>query len=206
MNLARVAAIAAVILLAPGVDAAAHEKKAVGRLVLTIGWEEEPALAGFRNAIDVAVADAAGAPVVDPAGSLSVEVSFGNDRVTLPLLASGRQPGTYRAPLIPTRAGVYTFHVTGTVKQQAIDASSSCSDKTFACVGEATDLQFPAKDPTTGQLAERVSRALPRAEDAAGRASSARVFALVAIALATAALVAAYARGRAAPRSGGPRD
>jgi len=187
------------VLLAAGA-ASAHDRKSVGRLVLTIGWEDEPALAGFRNAIEVAVADAAGAPVADPA-SLTVDVSFGGDRVTLPLRPAGRQPGRYRALLIPTRAGAYTFRVSGTVGQQTIDLSSPCSDRTFECVADAADLQFPAKDPTTGQLAERMSRGLPRGEEAASHAATARVVAFAALAIAVAALVVAVRRGRDAART-----
>jgi hypothetical protein len=199
MNLARVACVAAVVCLTAGA-VSAHDRKIAGRFVLTIGWEDEPALAGFKNAIDVAVADAAGAPVVDPVASLTVDVSFGSDRVTLPLRPAGRQPGRYRAPLIPTRAGTYTFRVAGMVGAQPIELSSSCSDTTFECVADAADLQFPARDPTTGQLAERIGRGLPRVEAAAGRASSARLVALAAIAIAAAALVVAWiGRGSAAP-------
>ena len=152
-----------------------------GQLHLTIGWGDEPAFSGFKNFVDVDVADADGKPVTDAAGPLAVEISFGEERTTLPLLPSRNLPGKFRAWIVPTRAGAYTFHITGTVKGQAIDVTSSCSDKTFACVTDASDVQFPAKDPSLGQLADSVKRVLPRADRAAEMAANARIVAFLAI-------------------------
>ena len=187
--------------LLPGAGGvSAHEHKEIGALRLTIGWADEPAYSGFRNAIEVDIADAAGAPVVDPAGALTVEVSFGEQRITLPLRHSTRRPGKFAAPLVPTRPGTYSFHFTGTVKGQPIDTTSTCSDTTFACVTDVSAVQFPAKDPSTGQLAERLSRALPRAEGALAAASTARF--LAGAALLAAALAIALAAGGRRGRKG----
>jgi hypothetical protein len=174
----------------------AHDRKAAGPFVLTIGWGDEPALAGVRNFVDVAVADAAGAPVASPDTSLVVEVSFGGNRTTLPLAGRAQQPGRFRAPIIPSRAGTYSFHISGTIRHQAIDVTSTCSDKTFECVADTADLQFPAKDPSAGQLAERLERALPRADEATRRAARAEWIAMGAIVLAAGALAFAVIRAR----------
>jgi hypothetical protein len=172
-----------------------HERQVVGQYRLTIGWGDEPAFTGSKNFVSVAVADAAGKPVVDPSASLAVEVSFGDERIKLPLRPAFQRPEEFRAWLLPTRSGTYSFHITGTVKGQMIDTVSTCSDKTFACVADVSALQFPVKDPSTGQLAERVDRALPRAEGAVDTAAGARRTALAAIAVAVLALVAAIALG-----------
>jgi hypothetical protein len=111
-------------------------------------------------------------------------------------------PGRFRASLVPTRAGTYAFHVTGTVKGQAVDVRSTCSESTFHCVSDASDLQFPAKDPSTGQLAESIGRALPRAERALDTAAGARRLALVAVAVAGLALVVAVVLGARKGRQG----
>jgi len=184
----------AALLLALLQPALAHETQSVKQYRLTLGWGDEPAYSGYRNSVDVDLADGAGAPVTDLAGgSLAVEVSFGDERIVLPLLPAGQRPGRFRAGLVPTRAGTYTFHVTGTVKGQTIDARSTCSEETFHCVTDASELQFPAKDPSAGQLAESIGRALPRAERAMDAATSARSTAIAAIALAALALVVAIA-------------
>jgi hypothetical protein len=60
-------------------------------------------------------------------------------------------------------------------------------------------MQFPAKDPSTAELADRLSRSLPRAEraiDAATRAWWMAVAAMVLSACAIAALGVTALRGR----------
>jgi len=199
----RVCVLAAAVFLAASHPAAAHETQSVKQYRLTIGWGEEPAYSGERNSVDVDVKDGAGQPVADlGGGSLSVEVVFGDERIVLPLLPARTVAGRFRAALVPTRAGTYAFHVTGTVKGQAVDVRSTCSESTFHCVSDASDLQFPAKDPSTGQLAESIGRALPRAERALDTAAGARRLALVAVAVAGLALVVAVVLGARKGRQG----
>lgn len=145
-----------------GVDdvAAAHESLEAGGLRVTIGWRDEPAYAGVANAVQVIVVDDQGAPANDPKASLLTEVTFGDELRVLPLSPSGVRAGEYTAPLVPTRAGTYAFHVSGTVNGQTIDLSSTCSEQTFDCVTDAATLQFPVKDPSNGELAAQVEHAL----------------------------------------------
>ena len=185
--------IAMVLMLSAA--ASTHERLVVGHDRLTIGWGDEPAFTGFKNFVSVAVSDAAGMPVADLTGSLAVEVAFGDERRMLPLQPAFQRPGEFRAPLVPTRAGTYTFRITGTLKGQAIEATSTCSDKTFDCVTDASEMQFPVQDPSAGQLAERVSRALPRAERAIDTAARAQWMAIAAIGVAALALAAAIGLG-----------
>ena len=170
-----------ILLLAAAATVCAHEKKVVGAVQLVIGWGTEPAITGSRNSIDVDITDTAGKPVVDHTTQLAVRVGFGDQSVELPLLSSGDRPGQYRAWLVPTRAGTYTFHVAGKVRGQAIAITSTCSSKTFDCVVDGSAMQFPAKDPSTAELADRVSRSLPRAERAINAATRAWWMALAAI-------------------------
>jgi hypothetical protein len=194
--IARRVALAAIVLLAIWTPAAAHETKGVGNLRLTVGWGEEPAFSGFRNFVEVDVADAAGRPVTDlGGGTLSVEVSFGNERISLSLLPVPGQPGKFSAWLVPTRPGTYGFHITGMARGQAIDLTSSCSPETFACVADVSDIQFPVKDPSAGQLADRISRELPRASGAMEAATGARTLAIAGLAGAVIALGAAIGFG-----------
>ncbi len=158
----------------------AHEKKISGALDLVIGWGEEPAFTGSRNSVVVTVSDRQG-PLKDPAASLSVEIVFGSERITLPLDPVLNRPHEFRAWLVPTRAGTYAFHVTGKIRGQAIDVTSTCAENTFHCVEEASEIQFPVKDPSAGQLADRIDRSLPRAELATETAASARLLAITAL-------------------------
>jgi hypothetical protein len=170
--------------------AAAHEKKVAGALDIVIGWGEEPAFTGSRNSVIVTVADRQG-PLKEPAASLAVEIVFGSERITLPLESALGRPHEFRAWLVPTRAGTYTFHVTGKIRGQAIDVTSTCSESTFHCVEEAGEIQFPVKDPSAGQLADRIDRSLPRAELATETAASARLIAIAALGIAIAGSAAA---------------
>jgi hypothetical protein len=172
--------------------ASAHDHLVSGDYRLTIGWADEPAFVGFKNAVSVAITDKAESPVLDAVAPLMVEVSFGEQRTSLPLEAVRQRPGEFRAWLLPTRPGTYAFRIVGTIRGQHVDAATTCSEKTFHCVAELASIQFPAKDPSLGDLAERVSRTLPRAERAGESATSARVFAILAAVAAGAALVSSF--------------
>jgi hypothetical protein len=184
----------ALVVMRPA-TASTHERQVVGQYRLTIGWGEEPAFTGSRNFVSIAVSDAAGMPVADLSGSLAVEISFGDERLTLPLRPARQRPDEFRAWLVPTRSGTYAFHITGMVKDQVIDATSTCSEKTFDCPKDVAEIQFPVRDPSAGQLAERVSRALPRAERAIDTAVGTQRLAIAALAVAVLALVAVIVLG-----------
>jgi hypothetical protein len=180
----------ALFLCASMATIAAHEKKVSGALDLVIGWGDEPAFTGSRNAVVVTVSDRAGA-LKAPDASLAVEIVFGSERITLPLEPVFNHPNEFRAWLVPTRAGTYTFHVTGKIRGQAIDVTSTCAENTFHCVEEAAEIQFPVKDPSAGQLADRIDRSLPRAELATETAASARLMAITALGISIAGAAAA---------------
>jgi hypothetical protein len=177
----------------------AHERRAAGAVQVVLGWGDEPAFAGSRNSISVSLTDASG-PAKD-AAVLSVEVAFGGQRLTLPLEPVSGRPGEYRAWLVPTRSGTYTFRITGKIREQVIDITSTCSDKTFHCVEDASAMQFPAKDPSTGQLADRLERALPRADRATSTAERAQLTAMTALALAVIGVIIAVVSMLRKPRT-----
>ena len=185
MNAPRIilAAVVAVSLTLLSIDAAgAHDRKSAGALTIVIGWATEPAFSGSLNGVVVSLSDPKG-PLAKADGELSVDVSFGNERITLPLERVANRPNEFHALLVPTRAGTYAFHLTGRINNQAIDVSSTCGAGTFHCIEDNTAIQFPVKDPSVGQLAERVDRALPRTNDAGTAATSARTLALIAVVL-----------------------
>ncbi len=196
------ALIAAMLAAAPA--ASAHVTKVSGPMQVEIGWGNEPPLTGLDNFVEVTVSDAAtDAPVAVPAGALSVAVSYGGTAKTIPLTPD-EAPGNLRAPLIPTRPGVYAFHVSGVIKGRTLDVSATCSEATFECVTDSSSVEFPAKDPTSGELAERIAREADRAQQASDDADSAKTFALVALAFAAAALAGALAAVRRRRKSGQP--
>ena len=130
----------------PGAGTAvAHEEKRVGPLALEAGWLQEPAYAGLPNAVEVTL-NRGNAPVAK--ASLTVEVAFGEpgaaDRTgPLPLDPVPDEPGEYRAFVIPTRPGTYSFVVTGRAEGKKIDEAFTSGPQTFDDVVPASTRSSP---------------------------------------------------------------
>ena len=152
------------VLLAPA--AIAHEGRRQGDLEMVVGFGTEPAYAGQPNSVQLILVHH-GEPVVDLGDTLAVEVSFGDETMELPIepfFAVGEfgEPGDYRAWFIPTRAGRYAFHFSGTIDGEEVDQTFRSGPTTFNDVSDPADIQFPVQDPSTGELAERIDREIPR--------------------------------------------
>ncbi len=152
--------LSAVCLLALTAPALAHERRTEGGVQAVVGWATEPAYVGYPNAVQLRLSDTAGAPIADlAADELKVEVSFGDQKTApLPLSPAFNSPGEYRAPLMPTRSGNYSFRFFGTVKGEAYDQTYTSGEETFDAPKNPAEVSFPAKDPTVGELAARVEQ------------------------------------------------
>jgi hypothetical protein len=183
--------------------AQAHEFRKIGAFNFVVGWGDEPPYAGFKNSVQLFLHDAkTDKPIVDLGDTLSVEVKFGTDTKKLTFepdfeIGEFGEPGDYRAWIIPTRAGQYSFHLTGTVHGQKIDATFTSGEKTFDDIKEQTDAQFPAQDPSNAALSDRIDRGLARTDTAVlaakKKASSAAVPGWIGLGLGVVALVVAIA-------------
>jgi hypothetical protein len=191
----------------------AHERRKVGNYLMTVGWADEPTYAGFKNAVQVVLKDAAGKPVTDLPEDLKVEIIFGTQKMGPLALdaAFGKSfgtPGDFRAAVVPTRPGNYTFHFIGSLNGQRIDEAFTSSDKTFDPVAEASAIQFPARDPSPGELAGLLERLSARVEsvqastrEAAAGAGQARALGALGTVAGVAGLVAALASNRRRERA-----
>ena len=119
--------------------ARAHDRLQAGPYVFTLGWENEPALAGHENGVEVDVAGNAGRPVSQAAGKLGLEVSFGDAHMVLPL-EPGARAGLFRADLVPTRAGVSASKWPSTKEMRAPRVSKP---RTLTSSGRSPSLQPP---------------------------------------------------------------
>lgn len=187
--------LAAAISALLATPALAHEERTIGKYDVEVGFGDEPVYAGQENSVVMFIHQANGDPVVDLGPTLEVEVKFGN--LTMPTMTMEPNfeiggegtPGDYRAFFIPTRPGDYTFHFTGNIEDQKVDESFTSSPTTFNTVEDASKVEFPAKDPSTGQLADRLTREIPRvqrsaaaaAQRASDKATSAKTLGLVGI-------------------------
>jgi hypothetical protein len=77
--------------------------------------------------------------------------------------------------------------VSGTVAGHVVEARSTCSARTFDCVSDAAEIEFPVKDPSRAELARKLDRVVARAERASNDAAGARMLALVALIVAVVA-------------------
>jgi hypothetical protein len=200
------AASALTVLLLTAAPALAHEGRKLGDLEMVVGWGTEPAYAGEVNSVQLLLVHH-GEPVVDLGDTLDVEVTFGDETepFTLePFFEEGEfgTPGDYRAFLIPTEPGQYSFHFSGTIDGEEVDETFTSGPGTFDDVENPQAAQFPVEQPSTGELAERIDREVPRltgsieeaqaaANAAADDASSANTLGLIGIIVGAVGLIVA---------------
>ncbi|HEX2179902.1 MAG TPA: hypothetical protein VHL54_10375 [Actinomycetota bacterium] len=192
----------AVALLALAAPAIAHEERATGPVTAVVGWSNEPAYVGFPNSVSLALTDSADDPITDLGpDALQVEVTFGDQKSPpMPLEAAFGSPGEYQAEVIPTRAGVYSFRIFGTVRGQAYDETFTSGEGTFASPRNPADVSFPTKDPTAGELAASIERLSDAEDDSDGGTSPTSILAIAlgGVALAFALIALAKSNKRAA--------
>ena len=200
------------LILIPAGPASAHEEREVGRYTFVVGFGDEPAYAGFKNSVALFLFKG-GRAVTDLGESLRVEVRFGTESMDLGALEPNFEvgefgtPGDYRAWFFPTRPGAYTFHFTGSIGGQDVDEEFMSSPTTFSEAEDPTSVEFPVKDPTLGQVAQRLDREFPRIETrlaatrqaAADQVNSAKTLAYVGIGLGALGLIVALIPRRRRP-------
>ena len=203
-----VTTVCAVVALISAPAALAHAERVIGKKKwhVEIGWLNEPAYAGYPNAVQFILNTSADKPVVDLGDTLQVDVASGGKTTTLSLapafeVGGDGTPGDYHADMIPTRPGTYAFRVHGTIKGDKVDVSVTCSEKTFDCVKAASDAEFPAQDPSNSDLSTRIDKKAARlsaqAKKAADTGSTGKTLGIVGIALGAVALAFSLARSRA---------
>ena len=198
-------ALAGAFLLALSSPAFAHEERMVGAYHIVVGWGDEPAYAGSKNSVQLILATEAGKPVTNLGDSLKVEVIFGQQHMELPFEPAFDPEegfgtlGDYRAWLIPTAPGTYTFHLFGAIGKQKVDERFTSGPTTFDDIADPAEVEFPTKVPTGTELAGRLDREIPRVNaaiasarsQAEDRADTARTLAIVGIVIGAAGLLLA---------------
>lgn len=149
-------------LLGPALAASAHVDVDVGdgQYVVEIGFRDEPAFAGQMNAVYVHVEEygtGGTQPVTGLAASLAVEVS--KDNQTFSPLFVPTDDGSYEASFVPTATGDYTFHLTGTIGEAAVDETVASGPNTFNSVQPLSAVEFPVVDSGDSPLQQAVDTA-----------------------------------------------
>jgi hypothetical protein len=194
------------ILFLPG-SASAHEQYDAGPVHMEVGFGTEPAYTGQPNSVELLLTrNTDGKPILDLGDTLSVTVAFGGQSTDAFPIVPNFEPGgdgiqgDYRAWFVPTQAGVYTFHFTGTVDGTKIDHSFVGGPKTFSTVEDMSSITFPkVVFPANNELAARIESDSARIEsalsdatesvaDAKSAASTARTIAVVGVLIGIAGL------------------
>ena len=184
--------VTSILVLVPALSASAHVAKNFGPVHMEMGFGTEPGYAGQPNSVFLGI-DRNGKPVVDLTDTLKVNVFYGSESIDLPLVPNFEvggdgTPGDYRAWFIPSQAGPYTFHLSGTVDGTKVDWTASSSPSTFDTIQAPADASFPKVSALTNpQLSELISKQSARLQasidSANSAAKSARTAAVAGIAI-----------------------
>lgn len=201
------AALLAMWIVAAAPPASAHLHEKVGDIEFTVGWASEPAFAGEPNTVQVfiteappAEGEAEGPPVDSRQVKLTVEVIFGDKNATTKMAAAPLEPFAFGSPgefrvetFVPSRAGTWTFHFTGTIEGKAFDKFYTSGSKgaiegtEYSDVMEVAAVSFPEKDQTNADLARALDQTRKTvatgAQAAKDDAKNAKLFGIIGIAL-----------------------
>jgi len=163
-------------------SAFAHSRVEAGPYTIVVGWENEPAIVGERNALLIEVWEG-DQPVVGLEGALEVTLSYGSETFQANLIPAA-EPGTYLAEIYPTVRGEYQVHLGGQIKEQVLDLEVAADEVLSASV-----LQFPEPRLDTGALEERIAALQEELHGLRLLAITATTLALIALGAAVPALL-----------------
>jgi hypothetical protein len=148
----RLAVAAALVLSAfAAATAAAHEERTVAGYDLEVGFINEPVFVGDKSGLEFFV-HKGDAPIQGLDQTLKAQVIYQGQTRDLPITAREDAPGAYESQFIPTAAGPYTFHLSGTIEGKAIDERFSSSPTGFDEVKEQATGQFPVQFPSQADV------------------------------------------------------
>lgn len=155
-----IAAALAVIAVTAG-SALGHEERSLGPYTMVVGFIGEPVFVGQKSGLELFVGRGegeAGEPVEGLETTLHATVVQGDDRRELTLGPRFDAPGWYESVFLPTRAGAYAFHITGTVEGMEVDETFTSSPDGFGEVEEVSSAQFPVQLPAAADVGDEARR------------------------------------------------
>jgi len=179
--------------LIPGL-VAAHEERQVAGYDVEVGFIDEPVYVGERSGLEFFV-HKGDAGVTGLEDTVKAQVIYQGQTRDLPISAREDEDGAYESVFVPTAAGPYTFHLTGSIEGNAIDESFTSSPTGFDEVHELASGQFPVQFPSQAELVSMAQSG----KDAASQATIAVGLGVVGIVIGVIALgVALSSRRRSA--------
>lgn len=155
-----------VLVLLVSIRTSAHEGREVGPYEIVFGWQIEPAFAGVSNGPELWITDhETGEPVEGAETTVRLRVRFGPATKVLTLEPAWEDPGHYVAALTPTRAGDYTFELTGRIGNTTIRETFTSADGDFSSIEPASDILFPDSDADVVSLQAQIGELTAQVEE-----------------------------------------
>lgn len=148
---------ALVLVLALPALVAAHEERDVVGTQMEVGFVDEPVFVANRSGLEMLV-NRDDAPVEGLEKTLKASVTGGGQTRDLTLEANDEEKGVYRSFFIPTVAGQYSFHITGTIEGAAVDETFTSGPDTFGDVEDTASGQFPVVLPAPADVAANAKK------------------------------------------------
>ncbi len=145
----------------------AHERRTVGKYDIEAGFLNEPTYVNSPNAIDFRVTNnQTNKPVGGLDSTVKAEIIFGASSMPVTLEPNPDEPGAYAGYFIPTRAGSYIFHFTGSIEGMPFDEQFESGPGRFEDPVETTAIQFPDKLASPADMAKQLKAAQDSAASA----------------------------------------
>jgi hypothetical protein len=146
-------------ILTTGRSVQAHTRIEVGPYAIVMGWAEEPAIIGERNALVIEVTEDE-VPVTGVEATLNVEVQYAG-RTFSANLNPTPDPGWYSVEIFPTVRGQYAVHLSGSIGDVAVDEVVEPEE-----VFSAARIQFPEAQPDPRELQAEIDKLTNQLESA----------------------------------------
>ncbi len=135
-----------------------REHRTVGEDEFTVGWRVEPATTGVLNGLDLGIErhfpNGTTVWVQGVQSNLAAALMTGSSSVAKALQPQFGRPGWYTFDVIPTQPGAYSVRIAGALGITPIDIVVNLDP-----VGLASDLEFPAPEPTPSDLQQGILQA-----------------------------------------------
>lgn len=104
--------------------ASAHLTRVFGNYIVQVGWHAEPPLTGEIDNVEVTVVKgthlADGKPVINAMANVKTSIKYGTVTKQLEFLPSNTVEGQYLATVTPTKTGLYSLVISGTIEGQDV--------------------------------------------------------------------------------------
>ena len=151
--------------------ARAHERVEIGPYVIVVGWVNEPAIVGERNALFLEVTEN-DEPVTGVEATLDAELLYGG-RTFRSNLTPSLTPAQYTVEFIPTVRGQYDVRLFGSIEDTDLDEVVAPEE-----VFSADRIQFPEPEPSVRELQRETQQQIDELE---ARLQTAQVVAYIGV-------------------------